>query len=405
MGGAEIARARSMGSMKILLFTHEFPPLVGGAGVYTAGLAKGLYALGHDVIVLAPDYDEEVTEWDDKQPYTVIRMSLPEGKIKFLAGSINLVKALVHLRSRIVFVTDWGSHLAASMALLFFPLRALYFITVHGSEINGHFKIEGKRWTWNFFLPVIRRLFTRARAIVCVSKSTQQALLRVLPSLGERAVVVHNGIDLDKFKPINEEQVAKLRYVLDTNGPVFLTVARLIPEKGIDTVLKALSRIVPDIPDLTYVIVGAGSDRDRLNALVKNLSLKNNVIFAGKVSDEELGNYYALCDLFVMISRPGSRIEGFGLVYAEAGACNKPVIAGRTGGVPEVVQDGYNGILVDPYSVDELEKAMRTLLSSPELSRMMGRNGRKLIEEKFNILKMAESTLRIVCARALNREI
>lgn len=369
---------------------------MGGAGVYTASLAKGLYTLGHDVIVLAPAYDEDGTDWDTEQPYTVIRMSLPGGKLKVLAGSVNLLKAWMHLRPQIVFVTDWCSHLAASMALFVFPLRALYFITVHGSEIDGHFKIEGKHWTWNFFLPVIRRLFTQARAIVCVSRPTQQALLQVLPSLGERAVVVHNGIDLDKFPPISEEQIAKLRYVLDTNGPVFLTVARLIPEKGIDTVLKALSRIVPDISDLKYVIVGTGSDQSRLNTLVKNLSLENNIVFAGKVSDEELPIYYALCDIFVMISRPGSRVEGFGLVYAEAGAYNKPVIAGRTGGVPEVVQNGYNGILVDPFSIDELEKAMRTLLSYPELSRRMGCNGRKLIEEEFNSTKMAESTLRIV---------
>ncbi len=378
--------------MKILLFTLEFPPFAGGAGVYTAGLAKGLYALGHEVIVLAPAYDDNYTEWDAEQPYNVIRMSLPRGKLKILAGSVNLVKTWMHLRTHTVFLTDSTAHLAASIALLFFPLP-LYFITVHGSEIDWYLKIEGNRLILKLFAPIIRRLYNRAQAFFCVSRKTQQDLLRVLPSLRDRAFVVHNGIDLDKFKPISEEQATKLRYELGATGPVFLTVARLIPEKGIDTVLKTLSRIVPDISNLKYIVVGTGTDRDRLNAHVQNLSLENNVIFAGKVSYEEIASYYALCDIFVMVSRR----ESFGLVYAEAGACNKPVIAGRTGGVPEVVQDGYNGILVDPYSVDELEKAMRTLLSYPELSLRMGSNGRKLIEEEFNILNMAESTLRIVC--------
>ncbi len=380
--------------MKILLFTLEFPPYAGGAGIYTAGLAKGLYALGHEVYVLAPAYDDEYTEWDAKQPYTVIRMWLPRGNLKVLVGSVNLVKTWMQLRSPIIFVTDATAHLATSIALLVFPTPN-YFITVHGSEIKKYLKIKGNQLNWKLFAPIIRRLFTRARALVCVSRATQQELIRVLPSLADRAFVVHNGIDLDKFKPICKEKVAKQRYELSAKGSIFLTVARLIPEKGIDTVLKALSRIVPDFSNLKYVIVGTGSDRDRLNAHVKNLSLENNVIFAGKVSDESLARYYALCDIFVMVSRPGSRFEGFGLVYAEAATYNKPVIAGRTGGVPEVVQEGYNGILVDPYSVDELEKAMRKLLSSSELSRRMGRNGRKLIEAEFNTLKMAESTLRV----------
>jgi phosphatidylinositol alpha-1,6-mannosyltransferase len=153
------------------------------------------------------------------------------------------------------------------------------------------------------------------------------------------------------------------------------------------------------MPDLRYVVVGAGPDLGRLKAQVTDSSLEGNVVFAGKVSQRELSAYYALCDIFIMPSRPSDRFEGFGLVYAEAGAYGKPVIAGRTGGVPEVVQDGHNGILVDPMDVDGLERAIRSLLSNPGLARSMGCNGRRQVMERFNILRMAESTLQVVCER------
>jgi glycogen synthase len=84
--------------MRILLYTHEFPPFAGGAGVYTAGLAKGLSELGHEVTVVAPAYEEAIAQWDAQQPYTVDRMLLPGGRLTVLAGSIGLIRAWLHLR-------------------------------------------------------------------------------------------------------------------------------------------------------------------------------------------------------------------------------------------------------------------------------------------------------------------
>jgi len=385
--------------MRILLYTHEFPPFAGGAGVYTAGLAKGLSELGHEVTVVAPAYEEAIAQWDAQQPYTVDRMLLPGGRLTVLAGSIGLIRAWLHLRPDMTFVTDVGAQLAASLASLVFPFHAPYCITVHGSEIEWHFGIGRRKRPQALLMPVVRRFFARSLAIVCVSRATQEALLYKLPALGERVAVVHNGIDLDAFPPVTEEEVGRQRNKIDAPGPVLLTVARLIPEKGIDNVLKALSRIAPDMPDLRYVVVGAGPDLGRLKAQVTDSSLEGNVVFAGKVSQRELSAYYALCDIFIMPSRPSDRFEGFGLVYAEAGAYGKPVIAGRTGGVPEVVQDGHNGILVDPMDVDGLERAIRSLLSNPGLARSMGCNGRRQVVERFNILRMAESTLQVVCER------
>jgi len=383
--------------MRLLLYTLEFPPFAGGAGVYTAGLAKGLAKLGHDVTVLAPAYKENSAEWDAKQPYRIIRIRLPESKWKVLVGAFQLLRVWACLLPDVVFVTESGAQRSAALALLF-PIRVRYCVTVHGSEIEWYLHSKQQdSLLRRISKRLIVRLFLRAHAIVCVSHFTRKALLQALPNLESRTVVVYNGVDLDQWVPVSTEQILNRRRELTLEGPVLLTVARLIPEKGIDTVIEALGRIVADIPTVKYVVVGIGPDRERLEKLVAKLSLQNSVIFTGKISNDDLKVFYSLCDVFVMVSRPGTRIEGFGLVYAEAGAYGKPVIAGRTGGVPEAVRDGYNGILVDPYSIDEVERAIRTLLSNPSLAQEMGRNGRKLVEEKFNIDRMAIETLCVAC--------
>jgi len=378
--------------MKILLYTHEFPLFAGGAGIYTANLAVGLSELGHDVIVLAPAYEESSVDWDKKQSYRIIRMRLPQqGKFRLLFGSLYLVMNLICLRPDIICVTDANAQKSTALVNLFLPLH--YSITVHGSEVNWFFKRMGT--LGNKLLSfLMRRFYSKAKSIICVSRATQEALLQALPDLHKRITVVHSGIDLNKFQVVSSEKIESLRRKLGLNGPVLLTVARLIPEKGHDIVLKTLSKIAGEIPNIKYLIVGTGLDRERLEALTEELSLKGSVLFLGKVPDRDLGTYYALCDIFIMISRSvNHRVEGFGLVYAEAGAYKKPVIAGRSGGVPEAVEDGYNGILVDPFDEDEVKMAIRKLLSDSDLARKMGNNGWERVEHEFNAKIMAERTL------------
>jgi phosphatidylinositol alpha-1,6-mannosyltransferase len=378
--------------MRILLYTHEFPPFAGGAGIYTANLAVGLGKFGHDVTVLSPVYEESSVDWDKKQAYRVIRMRLPrQSKLRLLLGFLYLAMNWIHLRPDIICVTEANAQISAALVSLFLPLR--YSITVHGSEIIWHFK-KGQRIKDKLLSFLMRYFFSKAKSIICGSRLTQEALLQALPDLHKRITVVHYGIDLGRFKVVSSEEVEKHRRALDLRRPILLTVARLIPEKGHDIVLKALSKIVGEVPDIKYLIVGTGPDRERLEAITKELSLEKNVRFIGKVPDRDLGTYYASCDVFIMISRSGSRrVEGFGLVYAEAGAYNKPVIAGRSGGVPEAVKDGYNGILVNPLNESEVEIAIRRFLSDPDLAQGMGSNGRKHVECEFNAKVMAKKTL------------
>jgi phosphatidylinositol alpha-1,6-mannosyltransferase len=175
-----------------------------------------------------------------------------------------------------------------------------------------------------------------------------------------------------------------------------LTVSRLDANeryKGHDETLKALSLIIKDFPTLKYIIAGDGTDRARLEAFVNSLSLNDYVIFAGRVSDNELAQLYAVCEFFIMPSKEVKeakklKIEGFGIVFAEAGACGKPVIGGKSGGIEEAVIDGITGLLVDTNE-HSIAEAITKLLKDKPLCQKLGMEARRRVVQEMAVHKVA----------------
>jgi glycosyltransferase involved in cell wall biosynthesis len=143
------------------------------------------------------------------------------------------------------------------------------------------------------------------------------------------------------------------RYGFNAQTPIILTVCRLAGAeryKGYDQMIRALPHILRHVPDARYLLVGSGPDRSRAERLAVELNVQHAVVFAGLVPDEELSDYYNLCDLFAM----PSKAEGFGIVYLEALACGKPVLAGNKDGSRDALADGELGLLVDPDDTAEI---------------------------------------------------
>jgi glycosyltransferase involved in cell wall biosynthesis len=162
-----------------------------------------------------------------------------------------------------------------------------------------------------------------------------------------------------------------------------LSIARLDAterQKGIDHVLNATQRLMQEFPQLTYTIVGDGSDRPRLEEIARELKIDRSVVFAGRAGPSELSALYRACDIFVLPSAQ----EGFGLVFLEAMAAGKAVIAARAGAAPEVVVDRVTGLLVDYGDVGGLASAIARLARDPELRERMGQAGRSRYLEKFS---------------------
>ena len=228
---------------------------------------------------------------------------------------------------------------------------------------------------------------------VCVSNHTLKEVLDrgVNPST---ACVVYNGID---FKEIASFKSCVERYphvdaAFSAQSPVLLSVSRLVMSKGIHRVIEAMPRIILEVPGTQYVILGDGPYRDHLRQLAYASPARDNITFLGALTDEEKFECYANCDVFVL----PSEVEGFGIVFLEANAFGKPVVAGRIGGVPEAVEHEQTGLLVDPHNVGEIAEAVIRLLKNTGEATRLGDNGRRRVERQFSWKASARNFLSVV---------
>jgi phosphatidylinositol alpha-1,6-mannosyltransferase len=208
--------------------------------------------------------------------------------------------------------------------------------------------------------------------------------------------VVKNGTDPERFHPVDATGIRRSLGIDDR--PVLLTVGRLVRRKGIDTVLEALPGVLRRVPEAVYVIAGDGPDRERLESLARELNVYEHTRFAGRVPHDDLNDYYNACDVFVLTARtvPPS-VEGFGIVFLEANACEKPVIGSRSGGIPDAIADGKTGYIIDPGATNQLVEKAAYLLNHPEIAREMGRHGRRRILDSLTWKHVAERLYDQMC--------
>jgi Glycosyltransferase len=241
-------------------------------------------------------------------------------------------------------------------------------------------------------LPM-KRLYMRAHKIISPSHSTKELLEKAgLPE--EKLEVIHNGVKPDMLsREPNPDALEKLRreFSIRSGEKVILTVARLVPGKGQDAVIKALPKVVKEYNQVKYLIVGEGGHERELKDLADRERVRSKVVFAGPVSHNGVTNFYDLCDLFIMPNKTikeKENIEGLPNVILEAASREKPIIAGTPGGGKEVVQHGKTGYIVDGENIDEIAEYVLDLLKNDEKSRVFGTLGRRRIEENFTEEKM-----------------
>jgi glycosyltransferase involved in cell wall biosynthesis len=227
-------------------------------------------------------------------------------------------------------------------------------------------------------LAVGKQVLKQADKIIVVSNATKNYVL----SLGadpEKVRVIHNGVDLERFKPLSgvkDEMRKKLGIPQDAS--VVLTVRRLVYKNGIDTLLESAKIAVKNNPQLVFVVVGKGPDFEEVKEKIGQLGMHRKFRLTGFVPDEDLPLYYNAADLFALPSKSG---EGLPLVTLEAMACGLPVIATNVGGTSEVMSEDY-GKLVPPNSPNSLAKAVLEF-SRKDLS-VLTKDLRTMIEQKYS---------------------
>lgn len=202
------------------------------------------------------------------------------------------------------------------------------------------------------------------------------------------------GTDPVQFAP--ERAAAAMRDRLGVaSAPYLLTVARLVPHKGQDVAIRALSRLGARHPELRYVIVGEGPDESRLRALAESLGVASRVVFAGALRDDALPAVHAGATLYVGLSRllPPINVEGFGISFVEAAASGVPSVAGDSGGVRSAVLDGETGLVVPPEDDAAAAAAIQRLLDDAPLRQRLAQGAREAAVHRFNWDRVVRDTL------------
>ncbi len=378
---------------RILVLTSFFAPVIGGAGAVAEALAA---YLPQHIVIAAPRAQSDrqaVRDWpvfDRRFPFRCLRVPSFERKLPFtlprpLRGPaqfafnllwtrpvaiLSLLRQLGTTPIDVVCVNSlkecyWVPPL---LKLVRPKLKVIFYL--HGEEVND-----------SAHPPRIDRLaqkqMRQADEVVAVSNFTRERALRcgVAP---DRVTVIHNGVDTARFFPGLPDNAIRARFHLDSKK-VLLCLARLDERKGQDMLLDAMPAILQAVPSAVLLLVGGGSEseRQRLQTRAAALGIGDAALFAGTATDAEVVAYYRTADLYIMPNRTtdGGDTEGFGLVFLEAGACGKPVIGGRAGGVPDAILDGKTGLLVDGRSSTEIAEACIALLTDDTLAARLGANG------------------------------
>jgi phosphatidylinositol alpha-1,6-mannosyltransferase len=329
--------------------------------------------------VLTTPYDG-AREWDAAQPFRVERT-----REKVLFPTPSLVRRIDRLAADVdagVVVLDP----ALPLGLLGPRLHRPYAVVVHGAEVT----VPGR-------LPVSRQLLghvLRGATHVLAAGGYPAAEARHAAGRGMPPVtLVPPGVDPARFRPLDdaERKAARAELGLPADAQLVVSVSRLVPRKGMDTLIDAAARLRRSHPDLVVAIAGSGRDRKRLETRAGRLGAP--VRFLGRVPDEQLPAAYGCGDVFAMLCRnrwAGLEQEGFGIVFVEAAACGVPSVAGDSGGAAEAVADGETGIVVQqPDDAEQVAAALARLLDDDALRARMGAAARTRAETQFSYDRLA----------------
>ncbi|MCB0997418.1 MAG: glycosyltransferase family 4 protein [Acidimicrobiales bacterium] len=357
--------------MRHLLVTNDFPPKVGGIQNYLWELWR---RLPPDEAVVLTRRHPGWRAFDAAQPLDIRRPPQP-----FLVCEPVLLRQIRRT------VAEVGADLvlfdpAVPVGALGPGLGHPYGVILHGAEVTVPGRLPVSR-------SVLGRVLRNAELVVTAgeysTREAERAAQRPLPT-----VPVPPGVDADRFHPIgaHDRREVRQRYGVDADAELVVSVSRLVPRKGMDTLVRAAALLRAARPRLQVLIAGTGRDSARLERLIARTNAPVRLV--GRVDDAELPGFYAMADLFVMLCRTrwaGLEQEGFGIVFLEAAACGVPQLAGRSGGAGEAVLDGRTGVVIDPPDDHRLAaRRLAELLDDDDRRLAMGRAARRRAVDEYS---------------------
>jgi glycosyltransferase involved in cell wall biosynthesis len=401
--------------MRIAYFVWEYPPrLVGGLGTYASEIVSKFDAMGHEVQVFTMNSDHSlptnermgknirvhrplVADGSSIFPVFVDEELKHWGKgFKFFSDLLtyNVLSAnkCVNDTARdwkpdIAVCHDWLSAIGGAIAKQ--SLGCPMVFHVHSTEYgrsggSGSPTVKGIESTTG----------QQADIVVTVSYAMREELNR-LQFPPQKIRVVWNGVDEKKYDiskyPAKERAKCRQKFGIPAEGKVMLFTGRLTWVKGIDSLIRAMSMIAPQVPGVTLAVLGTGEMFEDLKNEAARLGVEKNVVFINRwVDEKDRLSLYACADL---VCAP-SRYEPFGIVSLEGMAMGKPVLVGN-GGLREAAIEGQHGLYCDPNDPHNIAEQALKMLLDPEMSARFGENGRRRVEQYFTWDKVAKDTVSV----------
>ena len=377
----EIWRAlEEAGEEKTLCISSEFPPTIGGIATQVFNLWKNFPK--KEVIILTARVKGDSGYFDGG--LDVVRRKYPTGSsmcARVIRSFLVVWYAWQISRLRNIRSVHCAQVLSSGLAGLFLKkIRHLpYVVYVYSADVLEFGKCAITR-------KLMEKILAESGHIIANSNFTKGLITDRALAPEEKITVLTPAVDIEKFTPERGDYDIRQKHGIPRGVKMLLTVSRLAPRKGHESVIKAFAGVLEKHASVVYVIVGDGPEKEKLVTLVKELGLSKNVIFLAGMPGERLALLYNTSDIFIMAPRyieEAGDVEGFGIVFLEASACGKAVIAGRSGGVAEAVVDGQTGILVDPEDVTEIRDTILRLLEDEKYAEKLGSNGFTRVRQEF----------------------
>ena len=376
--------------MRVLLATTEYPPAhCGGIGVFYRELAHELVNQGAAVCVFAAD-PAASTESCSQEEGVEVRRALAPARKALRVGPLRLDgravygarvfsaaarQAAAEFQPDVVETHDWA-------APLWRPPARPFVVRMHGSSsvlAAGRGRRPGR-----LMRLLERRMLKRADALVAVSDwvAARSAEVFRLPERDMRTIA--NGVDVDRFRPAHVQRGAEVVFAGTLRG-----------DKGVVELLQALETVLCESPAATATLAGGPDGWHELPPVIRSrverlhMLAPGRVRLLGRVDRGKLAELYGRAGACVF----PSHVEAFGLACVEAMSCGAPVVASRLGAAAEIVEDGRNGLLIDPRGPEQIAAALSRLLEQPALAAALGAQARRTAVERYSMHRTAERTL------------
>lgn len=379
---------------KVCFISPEYWPLSGGTGAYVYYLSNELIKNGYRIQIVTGSNQTQDIQVNPQLNVSFLKIpKIPIVKSFMLAAASSRKLSSIRSTAANVDITHPQLPLTPNFAVPPSFGKALV-CTVHSTWKGEAEAIRGEPYSrlnanekflvsFNWFLRFFEEgMLKRARKIIAVSRFTKWELTNYYKIPESKIRVIHNGVNVNKFKPAVDKRKVKIELGFNPDDLAIVSVGRLYARKGLFTLIESMVAVVKRFPTAKFVISGKGQSDEmhKLTAYAERLGVKNNIAFTGYYPDKKLPKLYQAADVFAF----STFYEHHPFVVLEALATGLPVVTTTVGGIPETIESGKNGFLVEPFHPRQFSEKILYLLEHPAFAAEMGAKARKTIVEEYD---------------------